>query len=78
MAQQLDVLITNASRTVDSPALDKRIADLSAVSERAKGDAKSVLNHAFLLAAGLILLAFGCALAYRRLSPGRSTARKQP
>jgi hypothetical protein len=66
MAQQLDALIRDAGSTLDSPALDRRIADLNALSARAKADVKAVLNHAFLLGAGLILLAFACALAYRR------------
>jgi hypothetical protein len=69
MAQQLDALIKDTSGTIDTPALDKRIASLSALAERTKADAKSVLNHAFLLAAGLIVLAFACALVYRRLQP---------
>jgi len=66
MAQQLDTLIKDAGSTLDSPALDKRIADLNAVSVRAREDARSVLNHAFLLAAGLIVLAFACASVYKR------------
>jgi hypothetical protein len=77
MAQQLDELIKDASGTVDTPALDKRIAQLNALSGRAKGDATAVLNHAFLLLAALIVLSFACALVYRRLAPrtapGRST-----
>jgi hypothetical protein len=67
MAQQLDALIKDTSGTVEAPALDKRIASLSALVERSKADAKSVLNHAFLLAAGLVVLCFACALLYRRL-----------
>jgi hypothetical protein len=75
MAQQIDVLIKDASGTVETPALDKRIAQLNALSGRARADAKSVLNHAFLLAAGLIVLGFACAFVYRRLLPhGRTTA----
>jgi len=69
MAQHLDVLIRDASGTVATPALDKRIADLNALSSRARADAKSVLNHAFLLVAGLIVLCFACAVVYRRLAP---------
>jgi hypothetical protein len=53
---------------MDSPALDKRIASLSDLSARAKADARSVLNHAFLLAGGLVLLIFASAVAYRRLT----------
>jgi hypothetical protein len=67
MAQQLDALIKDTSGTLDSPALDKRIASLNALAVQTKADAKSVLNHAFLLAAGLIILFFICALLYRRL-----------
>jgi len=67
MAQQLNALIKDTTGTLDSPALDKRIADLNAVAGRARAGAKSVLNHAFLLAAGLVLLAFACALIYRRM-----------
>jgi hypothetical protein len=66
MAQQLDMLIKDASGTVATPALDKRIAELNALSGRARTDAKSVLNHAFLLAAGLIVLLFAGAVVYRR------------
>jgi hypothetical protein len=69
MAAQLDALIKDTSGTLDTPALDKRMADLKALSGKARADAKSVLNHAFLLAAGLIVLSFACALGYRRLAP---------
>jgi hypothetical protein len=77
-AQQLDLLIKHTSGTLDTPALDKRIADLNALSSKARADAKSVLNHAFLLAAGLLLLGFGCALAYRRLVPRATPAPASP
>ena len=63
MAKELDSLIRNASASVDSAALNKQVASLSG---QAQSDAKSVLNHAFLLATGLIVLAFACALIYRR------------
>ena len=69
MAGQLDSLIKDTTGTLDAPALDKRIADLNALSARARGDAKSVLNHAFLLAGALVLLVFACAVAYRRCLP---------
>ena len=75
MAQQLDVLLKDAGNTLDSPALEKRLADLNKFSERARGDARSVLNHAFVLAAGLILLALACAIVYRRVA-GRRTANR--
>jgi hypothetical protein len=67
MAQQLDALLKDAGTALDSPALN-------AVSERARADARSVLNHAFLLAAGLIVLAFACAWVYRRLVPRGAAA----
>ena len=67
MAGQLDLLVKDASGTVETPALDKRIAQLDALVARARADAKSVLNHAFLLAAGLMVLGFACAFGYRRL-----------
>ena len=72
MAQQVDVLLKDAGSTLDSPALEKRLADLNKLSERARGDARSVLNHAFLLAAGLILLAMVCAIIYRRTTARRA------
>jgi hypothetical protein len=67
MAQQLDLLIKDAGSTLDSPALERRIKDLNALSDRAKADAKSVLNHAFLLGVALVVVVFGAALVYRRL-----------
>jgi hypothetical protein len=77
MAQQLDALIKDASGTVNTPALDKRIADLNAFSGRARTDAKSVLNHAFLLAACLTVLIFACVVVCQRLVP-RGTTTKIP
>jgi hypothetical protein len=68
MAGQLDALLKDASGTVEAPALDKRIAQLDAIATRARDNARSLLNHAFLLAAGLVVLCFACALLYRRLS----------
>jgi hypothetical protein len=64
MASQVDMLIRDTSTTVDSAALDRRIADLR---EQTRSDAKSVLNYAFLLTAGVILLIFVCAVFYRRM-----------
>jgi hypothetical protein len=66
MAQQLDALIKNVDGMLDSPALDQRMADISALAARTRADAKAVLNHAFLLAGGLVVLAFACASVYRR------------
>lgn len=66
MAQQLDAVIKDAGSTLDSPALDKRIRDLNALAAGARAEAKSVLNHAFLLAASLIGLVLAAAMIYRR------------
>jgi hypothetical protein len=74
MAQRLDALIKDASGTLDAPALDKRIAQLQALAVRARADAKSVLNHAALLAAGAIGLALAAALVYRRV--GRTSSNR--
>ncbi|HWH67935.1 MAG TPA: hypothetical protein VNT26_01010 [Candidatus Sulfotelmatobacter sp.] len=68
MAQQLDTLIQDATATLETPALDKRLASLHALSARTRADAKSVLNYAFCLTAVLIVLGFACALAYRHLA----------
>lgn len=72
MAQQVDALLKNAAGTLDAPAVDKRIAQLGALSGQARTDAKSVLNHAFLLLAGLVLLIFTGVLVCRRLAPRRT------
>jgi hypothetical protein len=73
MAQQLDALIKDTGNTLESPALDRQ---LGTITERAQADAKSVLNHAFLLLAGLILLGFGCAWVFRRT--GRTPGATNP
>lgn len=67
MSRELDTVIRDLTGTLDSPALDRRLVDLRALTAQARADARSVLNHAFLLAAGLILLTFTCAFVYRRL-----------
>jgi len=71
MADRLHALF----KDLDTPAWDQRLAQLDAISGRARDDAKSVLNHAFLLAVGFLLLSFACALLYRRL--GRSLTQPQ-
>jgi hypothetical protein len=75
MAKELDVLIKDAGSTLDSPALEKRFQELGAVAARATGDARSLVNYACILGAGLILLTFACALAYRWLSPRAAKVR---
>jgi len=72
MAKQVDALVNDARSTVDSTALDKRIADLGALSTKTTAEAKSVLNHVFLLCAGLVGLILVCALLYRKLGGRRA------
>lgn len=74
MAKELDGLLKSAGGALGSPALNQSLRELDAIAEGAKADVKSVLNHAFLLGAGLILLTFACALAYRRLAPRGATS----
>jgi hypothetical protein len=78
MAQRLDVFIKDAAGTVDAAAVDKRMAQLNDISGKARVDAKSVLNHAFLLIAGLIVLRFACASMYRWLWPPRDKTSRSP
>ena len=77
MAKQVDALVNDARSTVDSTALDKRIADLGVLSQKTTTEAKSVLNHAFLLAGALVVLFFVCALLYRRLAGSRTVVGKR-
>ena len=58
MTKELNVAIKELNATLDSPALDK-------LSNQAKGDVRSLLNHAFLLIGGLVVLVLVCALIYR-------------
>lgn len=69
MAAQIDLLLKDTSNTLDSPALDRRIAELNAVTGKARADAMSVLNHAFLLAAGLVLIVLAAAMVFRIAQP---------
>lgn len=58
-AEQLNTTLAELNATLDSPALDN-------LSRQAKADARSILNHFFLLAGGLVLLILGSALIYRK------------
>jgi len=71
MAKQVDALVNDARSTVDSTALDKRIADLNVLSQKTTKEAKSVLNHVFLLCAGLVVFILVCALLYRKFAGRR-------
>jgi hypothetical protein len=63
MAREVDLLLKDARATVDSPAL-------IAAADRARTDARSILNYAFLLGLLLIVFAFACAFGYRRYAFG--------
>lgn len=67
-ARELDTLIRDLGTTLDSPALDRRTRELATAVQRAQADTRALLNHAARLAAGLVLLVFACALAWRRLT----------
>lgn len=58
MARELNETLNEINTTFDSPALDR-------LSSQATADARGILNHAFLLAAGLIVLMLVCGLVYR-------------
>ncbi|MDF7799700.1 hypothetical protein P4C99_09495 [Pontiellaceae bacterium B1224] len=60
-AEQLNSTLMELNTTLDSPALDK-------LSEKATADVRGVLNHLFILAGGLVLLIFTCALVYRKIT----------
>jgi len=77
MAKELDVLLAQAERTLDSPALRKSVEQVEALSVRAADEAKSLLHHAFLLGAGLIVLALVCALAWSRFAPRLRSSTRQ-
>lgn len=64
-ARALDQLIKDLNQTMDAPALSKSIQELSRISLQAQAEAHRMLNRAFLLGAGLIVLTFVCALAWR-------------
>lgn len=76
MAQQLQTLLQEARGTLDSPTLDRRLADVTALSAQARREAQAVLNHAFLVGAGLIALAVAGAAIHRHL--GRRAALSGP
>jgi len=61
MAKELNVTLNELNTTLDSPALDR-------LSKQATSDARGLMNHAFLLVAGLVLLGFVCAVIYRVLA----------
>lgn len=70
-ARDLETLLRSANGTLDSPALARHLAEVRSISTQAREDARAVLNHAFLLAIGLVAAIFGGAIAYQRFGrPG--------
>ena len=76
MTKALDTTLKDFGSTLDSPAWTKRMEDVNGLARQTKADAKSVLNHAFLLAGGLVSIIFVCALAYRRLGAGAKQTKR--
>jgi len=75
-AQQLDGLVRSFNLTLDSPAWNQRLAEIKGLSADARVNADSVLNHAFLLGAALIVLIFVCAYLYKLLAARFSSANR--
>jgi hypothetical protein len=65
LAQQLDSVVSKLNTTIESPGLEN-------VSTQATSEVRRLLNHGFLLAAGLVVLVFACALGYRVVARRRS------
>lgn len=61
LARELDSVVSNLHATLESPALEE-------LSDQATADVRGILNHAFLLAAGLVVLMLVCGLIYRAAS----------
>ena len=71
MARELDALIKDTTGTLDSPSLNRYSTNLNALVTQSESGARSLLNHAFLLAGALVLLIFACLFACRKLAPSR-------
>lgn len=69
MAGQLDATLRELGAALDGPALARSREELERLAAAAEQRVRRTLNHAFLLAAGLVVLAFAGALGYRRLAP---------
>ena len=65
MAKQLDDVLRDFQATLQTAPWDERLEDFQRLSRETQTDAKAILNHAFLLAAGLVVVALGAALIYR-------------
>ncbi len=60
LASELDSLVNSLDIALDSPSLQK-------ATERAETSTRRVLNHAFLIGAGLLVLAFILALIFKAI-----------
>jgi hypothetical protein len=69
LTRELDALLKDTGGTLDSPGLNRQLNRLNELVDRTRTEARSLINHIFLLAAGLVLLIFAGLLAYRRLAP---------
>lgn len=67
MAAQLDATLKDLGVALEGPALARTRQELAPLAADAEQRVRRSLNHAFLLAAGLVVLVFGCAVAYRRM-----------
>ena len=65
MAKELDLLINGLGNGLDSPVFDKRLKDFDAAAAQVADRATGVVNHAFLLIAGVVILIMVCGLIYR-------------
>jgi len=65
LAAQLDAVLKDLGVTLDGPALARTRQELEQLAADAEQRVRRSLNHAFLLAAGLVVLILVCAFAYR-------------
>jgi len=70
MAAQLDVTLKNLAAALDTLGTDPRREGLERLGQQAEAQLRASLNYAFFLAAALVLLTFGCALATEWPWPG--------
>jgi len=66
-SRELDLVLKDLSAVLDSPGWTKRMQDVNTLSQQAAVHSKSILNHAFLLAAALVALVLAAACFYRLL-----------
>jgi hypothetical protein len=64
-ATQINTLLQTFNETLNSPAWNQRLEEISALARRTQQDANASLDRLFLLGAALVALAFASALVYR-------------